>query len=195
MIAPIVVTVVMLAYYILYFSLLFSWLEGLWKYALGIIPAIGVVVKDNELIMQEYGVDYLSWSGTRTDVLTLPNYTQYTDAQNDFNGKANTLAIVEASTSDTSSNNAAIYCNSYSTEGTNAGEWYLPAAGELYSYVYTNYDKLSSFIIEGFIDVYWSSSEVGASTAWAVSASLGLDESTYYKTTAGAHLTCFRAIN
>jgi len=37
-IAPIVVTILMLLYYVVYFSFLISLLEGVWKYALGIIP-------------------------------------------------------------------------------------------------------------------------------------------------------------
>ncbi len=37
-VAPIIVTVVMVLYYIVYFGFLISLLEGIWKYALGIIP-------------------------------------------------------------------------------------------------------------------------------------------------------------
>ena len=38
MIAPIIVTVVMVLYYIAYFGFLISLLDGIWKYVLGIIP-------------------------------------------------------------------------------------------------------------------------------------------------------------
>ena len=38
MIAPIVVTVLMVLYYLVYFGFLISLLDGVWKYALGIIP-------------------------------------------------------------------------------------------------------------------------------------------------------------
>ena len=37
-VAPIVVTVVMLLYYVVYFGLLISMVPGIWKYLLGIIP-------------------------------------------------------------------------------------------------------------------------------------------------------------
>jgi hypothetical protein len=37
-ISPIVVTVVMILYYVAYFGFLISLLEGVWKYALGMIP-------------------------------------------------------------------------------------------------------------------------------------------------------------
>lgn len=38
MIAPIVITVLLVLYYLLYFGLLLSLLDGLWKYLLGIVP-------------------------------------------------------------------------------------------------------------------------------------------------------------
>jgi hypothetical protein len=38
MIAPIVVTVLMIIYYVVYFGLLISQLTGIWKYVLGILP-------------------------------------------------------------------------------------------------------------------------------------------------------------
>ena len=47
MAAPIVVTVLMIAYYIIYFGFLITLVSGIWKYALGIIPLIfsAVMVK------------------------------------------------------------------------------------------------------------------------------------------------------
>ena len=38
MIAPIIVTIIMILYYIVYFGFLLSLLDGLWRYALGIVP-------------------------------------------------------------------------------------------------------------------------------------------------------------
>ena len=38
MVAPIVVTILMIAYYIVYFGFLITLVSGIWKYALGIIP-------------------------------------------------------------------------------------------------------------------------------------------------------------
>ncbi len=40
MIAPIVVSVIMILYYVVYFGFLIALLDGIWKYALGIIPLI-----------------------------------------------------------------------------------------------------------------------------------------------------------
>ena len=38
--APIIVTLIMVLYYVAYFGLLIWALEGVWKYALGIIPLL-----------------------------------------------------------------------------------------------------------------------------------------------------------
>ncbi len=45
--APIIVTIIMVLYYVVYFGFLISLLDNVWKYALGIIPLIfsGVMVK------------------------------------------------------------------------------------------------------------------------------------------------------
>ena len=40
MIAPIIITVIMILYYIAYFGFLISLLDGIWKYVLGIIPLV-----------------------------------------------------------------------------------------------------------------------------------------------------------
>ena len=40
MVAPIVVTVIMVLYYVAYFGFLISLFNGIWKYALGIIPLV-----------------------------------------------------------------------------------------------------------------------------------------------------------
>ena len=40
MIAPIMITIIMMLYYITYFGFLISLLDGFWKYALGIIPLV-----------------------------------------------------------------------------------------------------------------------------------------------------------
>ena len=133
--------------------------------------AIGIVVKDNELITT-LNVPYMKWSLDYIDVSGVANYESDTDAKTDYNGKANTLAIVSAYSGESASENAAIYCNSYSTAGTRAGDWYLPAMGEVYDYIYTNYvkvragwDKVGTTILSEY---FWSSSEYSANSAWFV---------------------------
>ena len=44
MVAPILVTVLMIAYYIIYFGFLITLVNGIWKYALGIIPLVFSIV-------------------------------------------------------------------------------------------------------------------------------------------------------
>ena len=38
MIAPIIISIIMIVYYIIYFGFLISLLNGIWRYALGIFP-------------------------------------------------------------------------------------------------------------------------------------------------------------
>ncbi|MBR5288032.1 MAG: hypothetical protein IKU34_05495 [Clostridia bacterium] len=44
MIAPVIVSLLMILYYILYFGLLITMLDGIWKYALGVIPLVLSIV-------------------------------------------------------------------------------------------------------------------------------------------------------
>ncbi len=160
--------------------------------------AIGVVVKDNELVMSNNKSSQMSWGGYGTDISTLANLTTVDAAKADFNGKENTALIVAVHTSAglTSSESAAIYCNEYSTEGTSAGDWYLPAAGELYSYVYGNWSsKVSATATKlgwSLSAYFWSSSEY-ASYAWYVISNQGnVGSSNKYITLS---VSCFLAID
>ena len=143
--------------------------------------AIGIVVKDNELIVA-LNVPDMSWSYDYIDVSGITNYTSSSDAKKDYNGKANTLAIVSAYSGESASENAAILCNSYSTAGTSTGDWYLPAAGELYSYIYGNYSTINSTMSAlGWTfgsRYFWSSSVFSNYYAWYVSS--GNDIVNYY---------------
>lgn len=44
MIAPIVITIIMTLYYVIYFGFLITLIDGIWKYALGIIPIIFSII-------------------------------------------------------------------------------------------------------------------------------------------------------
>jgi len=142
---------------------------------------IGVVVKDNELVMS--APIRMVWGNYGTDVSGLTNISSSSTAKTDMNGKSNTSIIASEHSSSglTSSNSAAIYCNSYSTDGTSVGDWYLPAAGELYSYVYGNYDTINPVAttmgwtyFDGY--AFWSSSENSNYYAWHVDS----DDGTMY---------------
>ena len=114
--------------------------------------------------------------GRDGDILGLTNITDSSKARQDFNGKANTAAI-KAYNSSLSSYPAAKYAYNYTTAGTNAGEWYLPALGELYT-AYSNKDFLNyALSLVGKKDIstgyHWSSSEISYDGAWELSFSNG----------------------
>ena len=44
MTAPIVITIIMTLYYVIYFGFLITLIDGIWKYALGIVPIIFSIV-------------------------------------------------------------------------------------------------------------------------------------------------------
>ena len=66
------------------------------------------------------------------------------------------------------------YCYNYTTAGTSQGQWYLPAAGELYASIETNYSAVNNGIkAAGGTQLssgywYWSSSEYNSDYAWFV---------------------------
>ncbi len=163
---------------------------------------VGVVVKDNALVMSY--IARLPWGTFGTDVGTLTNMTSTAGAQADYNGKENTALIVAFQTTEglTTSNSAAIYCNEYAPtrmESTR-GKWYLPAAGEVYDYIYGNYNTLNPVVtaigwtyFDG--DFFWSSSEYSSSNAWNVissSGSMGNGKGYKYNTYS---VSCFFEIN
>ncbi|MBQ3036770.1 MAG: hypothetical protein IJD31_07570 [Lachnospiraceae bacterium] len=47
MIAPILISVIIILYYVLYFGIIITLVDGIWKYVLGIIPLLfgGVMIK------------------------------------------------------------------------------------------------------------------------------------------------------
>ncbi len=160
---------------------------------------IGVVVKSDTLIVRKPSQMGTEWGGNGIDIIDLPNYGN--NHKSDLNGRNNSAIIVVAHTSEnlTSSYSAAIYCNSYSTVGTNAGDWYLPAAGEIYNYMYDNDSNLkidTTATKLGWISYnrcYCSSTEDSQYYFWMVCTSNGY---TYYQEKRiGCVSPCFLAIN
>ena len=104
------------------------------------------------------------------DVPGLSNIELSTTAIADWQGKNNTKVVLEYCKTKGKSCPAFEYVNSYKTEGTQAGDWYLPALGELNA-IYGNKDVLN--ITLGKIggtklgtNYYWSSSEYSYYDAW-----------------------------
>ncbi len=138
---------------------------------------VGVVVKDNALVMSWRKNSDMVWGTYETDVDTLTNITSTTNARADYNGKENTALLVAFQTAEglTASNSAAIYCNEYAPTGmeSSKGQWYLPAVGELNDYMYGNYDKLLNIYkthlgYSSFSYYFWSSYEYNSNYAWTV---------------------------
>ena len=153
--------------------------------------AIGVVVKDNELVLSQISSSGMAW-GTHDKELSLGDLTQ-SQAKDDFNGKSNTATIIAEDTGAV----AAKYCNDYTTAGTSDGDWYLPAAGELYSYVYGNYSAINTAMTSiGWTwgsTYLWSSSEDGNLNAWIVYSGVGYMDN-LMKDRNGTSVSCFLEI-
>ena len=114
----------------------------------------------------------IRWSSDTFDVPGLSNITSSWTVTADWQGKNNTRVVLEFCKANGKSCPAFEYVNSYKTEGTIAGDWYLPAFGELNA-IYDNKDVLN--IALGKIggtkvgaDLYWSSSEVSEHRAWVL---------------------------
>lgn len=97
----------------------------------------------------------------------------------DFAGRANTTAIINASSTTNITNTEAYasgFCNKYSrtnanNKGMTAGKWWLPSLGEL-AMIWANFDKINYALskINGATQLqttwYWTSTQISADTAW-----------------------------
>lgn len=111
----------------------------------------------------------------------------------DFTGKANTAAIIKASTTTNITNTADYapgFCNKYARANANnkgllAGSWWLPSLAEL-ALIWANFDKVNYALskITGATQLqktwYWSSTQYSADTAWNLNLSDGY-MNTFYK--------------
>lgn len=111
----------------------------------------------------------------------------------DFTGKANTAAIIKASTTTNITNTADYapgFCNKYSRANANgkgllAGTWWLPSLAEL-ALILANFDKINYALskISGATQLqktwYWSSTQHSADSAWRLNLSDGY-MGNYYK--------------
>ena len=166
----------------------------------------GIVVKDNELIMSNPTAR--PWGNYGININGLPDIVSETIAMSDMNGKANTSIIVAEHGSSnfglTSADSAAIYCNTYSG-GMNdtVGKWYLPSVGELYNYLYGNYNSIYPVVINTLAwrlyfdsSYFWSSTEVDYYNAWTVYPYSGglRSEPKVNDNIVGRSVTCFLTI-
>ena len=131
---------------------------------------IGVVFDTTNHLAIALDTARKAWSDEHFDVPTLSNYSSSSAVTADWQGKNNTRLVLEYCKTNGYSCPAFEYVNSYKTEGTLAGDWYLPAAGELKA-IYGNKDVLN--ITLGKIggtklgtNYHWSSSEFSDYYAW-----------------------------
>ena len=131
---------------------------------------IGVVFDQANRLAIALDTEEKLWSDEQFDVPTLPDYSSPSEATADWQGKNNTRLVLEYCRMKERGCPAFEYVNSYKTEGTKAGDWYLPAMGELNA-IRGNKDVLN--IALGKIggtklrtDWYWSSSEYSGNFAW-----------------------------
>ena len=135
---------------------------------------IGVVVYVDESgtsgqAMALKSIGYYEWGPTSNDISTLTNYSSASAASKDYDSCGNTAKIIAAG--DKSKYPAAWAAHEYKTEGTNAGDWCLPAAG-IFTSIFNNVAAINnSFILMGGTGYTnrtysWSSSEYDGTWAW-----------------------------
>ena len=133
---------------------------------------IGIVVYKSgncgeALALEDVGRDV--WSRNSNTIPNLTYYKNITDAVNDFNSCGNTNIIVSTLYSQTYYPSAYLAAN-YSTTGTKAGDWCLPAFGILNSYdqnkaaVDAGFNKAGSSVPSYSV---WSSTASSETWAWS----------------------------
>ena len=142
----------------------------------GKTPIAIVVYKSSDgncgqaMVVNDY-IKYLYEWGQEIDIQDLPNYSSLALASNDFASCENTKKILAAGDSDAYPFAWVVY--EYKTDGTEVGDWCVPAAG-LYTSIINNLDSLKSvfYSIEGrdtyFYHWGWTSTEYDAQNAWAL---------------------------
>lgn len=141
-------------------------------------PVNGTLVKQNT-----DGVDRMYWGSTRTEISGLTNYATEDEAKTDFNGWANTQAIMEYVTDKTIDPipsgltygvlQTAMVCQRYNPDGGSSGQWYFPAAGEMYNYVGLNSNVVNTALqtyggLNFGSGTYWCSSQQENSRAYSI---------------------------
>lgn len=151
--------------------------------------AAGVVVVEGGKVLvvapTEADSAGISWSSAAVSGGATTTSDRVT-AMNDWNGKANTVSIIGASTSAAVTNTSAYapgFCNLYSRvnangKGLTAGKWWLPSVGEMMM-IYANMTKINYCLslISGATQLvenwYWTSTEFSAASAWNLTLSDG----------------------
>ena len=127
---------------------------------------------------------YFYWGSYGTDVNGIENKTDDTVLKADFNGKANTAAIIATPDTDsyTTYANMGTYCtifNATAAENQGFTDWYIPSLGQLYE-IFSNKTNINAALSVmtatqfSNIEYYWSSSECSGNYAHRVDFYYGL---------------------
>ena len=155
-----------------------------------VIGVVGYINKDGEAIITAIEQKRLEWSKDFELVDNLKTLDTYEKAYEDMKGREYTKTVIESKQYSDSRYPAFAYVKNFKTEGTNKGDWYLSAPGELNESVAKNMlfinialillnDPKNVKLIE--LDHYWASAECSQDGAWRCytgSADVGYD---YYK--------------
>ena len=130
------------------------------KTPIAVVAYISHVGCGQALALKSLDTKY-AWGGHGTDISGLTNYTSNLTAATDYASCENSKIIMAAGDKNTYS--AVWAANEYSTEGTSAGDWCLPAAG-----IFTSYKNNQPSVNLGFERVN-GTAFTSSTKAWASS--------------------------
>ena len=141
-----------------------------WDYNKDTIVGVALITEKVAIVMAPGAKPYLKWSEQAQLVEGVTTTIEYADAIADFNGKANTEAIVSALGTKAE---AAYYCSNYTFK--NGRKGHLMSAGEAYemslndSTLSTMLQALDSSSVNFDTgNKYWTSTHAGTDTTWVV---------------------------
>ena len=140
---------------------------------------IGIIFSSKYRLAMSLKNHSTQWSNEEFDIPNLPNISDSIEAISDWNGKENTKIIIDYCKSNGKSCPAAEYAYSYSTEGTKAGDWYLPAAGELYLLV-SSWNLINQNIGELPSGTSLSSTDFFSAYIWSIELELTNENNNIY---------------
>ena len=131
------------------------------------------VILPNNDVIEVYPINLpfaYQWMGfPQQDIAGVPNTGsfEFADAIMDYNGESNTMAIVSELGNLNNGNYAAKRCADF-VSGDGKDDWYLPAAGELYTIFQQLGPAGNNGITGSNGSAYWSSSELNTAAAWVI---------------------------
>ena len=131
---------------------------------------IGIIISPEYRIAVALDSEEKKWSEEYFDIPDLKNEIYASGPTGGWDGKTSTKIIIDYCQANGKSCPAAEYAYNYTTEGTKAGDWFLPYNMELFTMM-DNYELISTQInLVGknkmALGYYWSSAEYNDSDAW-----------------------------